>query len=96
MTDNPRRRLRGLVKRNKPPDSPLFVPLAFALAAQIDALPLDVFLRDPTQLSKGLSSLHQALATDGVVTFSDATAIAQSLGAGVAAAGYPPANCHNV
>ena len=90
MTDNPRRRLRSLVKRNKPPESPLFVPLAFALAAQIDAQPLAGFLRDATQLTKGVGALHQALATDGVVTFSDAHAMAESLGAVVDAQPYPP------
>ncbi len=90
MTDNPRRRLRSFIKRNKLPETPLFVPLVYAAAAQIDAVERGGFLRDPTQLSKGLSALHQALESDGVVTFSDAGTIAQALGARVEEGDYPP------
>jgi hypothetical protein len=41
--------------------------LVLAQAAEIEALPLETFLSDPTKLAKGLTALHQALRTDGVV-----------------------------
>ena len=48
-------------------DQRLVVPLAFETAAAISARPLDVFLRDPTQLANGLAELARAIAADGAV-----------------------------
>ncbi|MGH9041356.1 MAG: hypothetical protein ACRDZ3_14110 [Acidimicrobiia bacterium] len=47
---------------------PIFAPLVFAQAAEIEALDVAEFLADPTKLAKGLTALHQALRTDAVVT----------------------------
>lgn len=48
-------------------DNRLVIPLAFDMAAQISARPLDEFHRDPTQLTNGLSELQKAIAADGIV-----------------------------
>jgi acetophenone carboxylase len=47
----------------------LFAPLVLAQAAEIEALPLEAFLADPTKLAKGLTALHQALGTDAVTVY---------------------------
>ena len=47
--------------------SRLVVPFAFEVAARISARPPDEFVTDPTQLTNGLSELHQAIAADGIL-----------------------------
>jgi len=42
------------------------IPLAFDVAAQISARPIEEFHRDPTQLANGLLELHRALGADGL------------------------------
>jgi hypothetical protein len=66
MPVTPRARVR-LLARSGRVEPGLFVPLVLAQAAEIEALPLDAFLCDATKLAKGLTALHQALRTDGVV-----------------------------
>src|SRR5918996_425143 len=66
MASTPRARVRQLSRSGRAQPG-LFAPLVLAQAAEIEALPLETFLSDPTKLAKGLTALHQALRTDGVV-----------------------------
>jgi len=45
----------------------VIVPLAFEVAAQISARPLDEFRADPTQLTNGLCELQKAINADGII-----------------------------
>ena len=65
MTATPRARARLLLRSGRAQPG-LLAPLVVAQAAEIEALPLDEFLTNPTKLSKGLTSLHQALGTDAI------------------------------
>jgi hypothetical protein len=68
MLPTPRARARLLVRSGRAQPG-LFAPLVLAQAAEIEALPLAAFLTDPTKLAKGLTALHQALATDAITVF---------------------------
>lgn len=87
---NLRRKLRQLLKRGKLPESPLLLPIACAVASQIEGLPAERFLSDPTKLAKGLNALQQTLALDGITCFSSSGADAESLGATLDWSTYPP------
>jgi uroporphyrinogen-III decarboxylase len=88
---NARLRLRQLVKRRAPPEPPLFVPLAYATAAQIEHCTLDSLLLDPTRMCKALTALRDTLATDAIIGFSDAGVLLESLGATLDRSVWPPA-----
>lgn len=68
MPPTPRARARLLARSGRAQPG-LFAPLVVAQAAEIEALPLDAFLTDPTKLAKGLTALHQALGTDAITVF---------------------------
>jgi hypothetical protein len=57
-----------LLARGRPISPPLVCPLVVAQAAEIEALPVEEFLADPTMLTKGLRTLAAALGTDVIVT----------------------------
>jgi hypothetical protein len=65
MTPTPRARARLLLRSGRAQPG-LVAPLIVDQAAEIEALPLDEFLTNPTKLTKGLTSLHQALGTDAI------------------------------
>ena len=71
MTATPRARARLLARSGRAQPG-LFAPLVLAQAAEIEALPLETFLTDPTKLAKGLTALHQALGTDAITVFGGA------------------------
>jgi hypothetical protein len=68
MPPTPRARARLLARSGRAQPG-LFAPLVLAQAAEIEALPLEAFLTDPTKLAKGLTALHQALGTDAITVF---------------------------
>lgn len=68
MPPTPRARARLLARSGRAQPG-LFAPLVLTQAAEIEALPLDAFLTDPTKLAKGLTALHQALGTDAITVF---------------------------
>ena len=84
MPPTPRARARLLARSGRAQPG-LFVPLVLAQAAEIEALPLDAFLTDPTKLTKGLTALHQALGTDAITVFGAADPVAEVLDAAVEA-----------
>jgi uroporphyrinogen-III decarboxylase len=89
MTATPRARVRLLARSGRAQPG-LFAPLVLAQAAEIEALPLREFLGNPTKLAKGLTALHQALATDAVVTAGADGLLAEAAGAELDWSTYPP------
>ncbi|HEY3240248.1 MAG TPA: uroporphyrinogen decarboxylase family protein [Acidimicrobiia bacterium] len=89
MPPTPRARVR-LLSRSGRAQPGLFAPLVLAQAAEIEALPLAEFLGNPTKLAKGLTALHQALATDAVVTAGADGLLAEAAGAELDWNTYPP------
>jgi uroporphyrinogen-III decarboxylase len=86
----PRTRLRALLKSGNQASPPLFLPLAHAVAAQVEALEFHGFLTNATKLAKGLEALHQALEVDGITCFCSAGAQLEALGAELDWSSYPP------
>ena len=89
MTATPRARVRLLARSGRAQPG-IFAPLVLAQAAEIEALPVREFLENPTKLSKGLAALHQALATDAVVTAGADALLAEAAGAELDWRSYPP------
>ena len=85
MPSTPRARVRLLARSGRAQPG-LFAPLVLAQAAEIEALPLEVFLTDPTKLAKGLTALHQALGTDAITVFGAAEPADPVAGVGLDAA----------
>jgi hypothetical protein len=65
----------------------LVCPLVLAQAAEIEALPAEQFLTDPTKLANGLRALHRAFGNDVIVTAAADDLAASALAASVSAAG---------
>ncbi|HZD69398.1 MAG TPA: hypothetical protein VFA45_10930 [Actinomycetes bacterium] len=81
-----RGRARLLARRGQA--SPALVcPLVLTQAAEIEALPPQRFLTDPTKLANGLLALHEALGNDVIVT-------AAADGLAAEAAGASPVTAH--
>lgn len=89
MPSTPRARARLLARSGRAQPG-LFAPLVLAQAAEIEALPLDGFLTDPTKLAKGLTALHQALGTDAITVAGADGLLAEALGAELDWSAYPP------
>jgi len=68
----------------------LFVPLAYAVAAQVEALDVREFLQNPTKLAKGLQALHQIVAVDAIICACAGGMEAEALGAALTWDSYPP------
>lgn len=69
----------------------LFVPLVFALAAEIEGLSVEELLVSPTKLSNGLRTMFSYFGLDGVASWCDNTALAATLGSDRDWSLYPPA-----
>lgn len=66
------------------------MPLIFALAARLEAVPLPDFVTNPTRITKGLVALYQRLRPDGVTCYFDLFLIAEALGCQLRWSTYPP------
>ncbi len=86
----PKARAKALLRPAASCQPALFLPLAHALAAKIEALEVQEFLRNPTKLAKGLQALYQALGTDGITCACGAGLEIEALGADMDWSVYPP------
>ncbi|GAC1632015.1 MAG: hypothetical protein NVS9B10_26020 [Nevskia sp.] len=85
-----RRRLSELGRGIGKPHAPLFAPLLYGVAAQIEALPPAEVTADPTRLGKCLAELRRALGTAPFVMAAPTAMEAEALGAEVDRAVWPP------
>lgn len=85
-----RRRLSELGRGLGKPHAPLFAPLLYGVAAQIEALAPAEVTADPTRLGKCLVELRRVLGTAPLVVAAPSSMEAEALGAEVDRAVWPP------
>lgn len=85
-----RRRLSELGRGVGKPHPPLFAPLLYGVASQIEALPPADVTADPTRLGKCLVELRRATGVAPLVVASPTRMEAEALGAGVDRDAWPP------
>lgn len=85
-----RRRLSELGRGVGKSHAPLFAPLLYGVAAQIEALPPAEVTADPTRLGKCLTELRRAVGTASFVVAAPTAMEAEALGAGVDREVWPP------
>lgn len=90
MSREPRKLLAALGRGSPGNGPPLFAPLVFAVASQIEALPASQVAADPTRLCKGLTETGRALGTSVLYTTVPAAAEAEALGASIDDSSWPP------
>lgn len=86
----PRQKVLHWVKGKGKSSAPLFFPLAYAIAAQVEALELSDFLYHPTKLAKGLEALNDALEADAILCCCAAGIEIEAAGAELDWREYPP------
>lgn len=90
MSREPRKLLAALGRGSAGDGSPLFAPLVFGVASQIEALPASQVAADPTRLCKGLTETRRALGTSALYTTVPAAAEAEALGVSIDDLSWPP------
>lgn len=85
-----RRRLSELGRGVGKPHAPLFAPLLYGVASQIEALPPAEVTADPTRLAKCLGELRRATGIAPFVVAAPSAMEAEALGAEVDRACWPP------
>lgn len=85
-----RRRLSELGRGIGKPHAPLFAPLLYGVASQIEALPPAEVTADPTRLGKCLTELRRATGTAPFVVAAPTSMEAEALGAMVDRDVWPP------
>jgi acetophenone carboxylase len=85
-----RRRLSELGRGVGKPHAPLFAPLLYGVASQIEALPPAEVTADPTRLGKCLTELRRATGTAPFVVAAPTAMEAEALGAAVDREAWPP------
>jgi acetophenone carboxylase len=85
-----RRRLSDLGRGVGKPHAPLFAPVLYGVAAQIEALPPAEVTADPTRLGKCLGELRRVLGTESLVVAAPTAMEVEALGAAVDREVWPP------
>jgi hypothetical protein len=90
----PAEMIQGLLRGIQPP-RPLFLPIAFALGAKIENVPLRTFAGNATKITSSLRQIHRRLGADGPACYFDPFLEAEALGGTIDwdAAGQPAALC---
>lgn len=85
-----RRRLSELGRATGNAHAPLFLPLLYGVAAQIEALPPAEVTADPTRLGKCLIELRHVVGVESFVVAAPTAMEAEALGASVDREQWPP------
>ncbi len=95
MTDAPtgavwRKRMQDFARHAGRPHAPLFAPLAFAVAAQIEAIDVGRMTLEGTRLRRNVLELQRVLRTDAVFCAAPSAMEIEALGASVDCGSWPP------
>lgn len=85
-----RKRMQDLARNVGRPHTPLFAPLAFAVAAQIEAIEPGQMALDGTRLRKNTLELRRILRTDAVYCMAPSAVEIEALGVRVEHENWPP------